>query len=212
MKITPSPLVARLTGRAAGAVCASWRGINYARKYNPSPSNPQSASQSLTRASLKHLVNIWVHLPAALKAAWNLFAEGLQSSGYNQFMKANLSDQITDCMLKGTPSNPGVLPIVDLAIAVDADGGTVTWDAADATGTDKLHIVVLKDVHPITVAAVDEADAVPIASTPEAVLVSAETYDLSGVGSGVDALLIAAVEDLATGELSIANIEKFTTS
>jgi hypothetical protein len=212
MKITPSPLVANLRGRAAGAVCALWRGVNYARKYNPSPSNPQSAGQKLTRASLKHLTNIWIHLVTAYKDAWDKFAEGLQMSGFNAFMQANLHDQIADCMLKGSPSNPSVHPIQNLAIAVDADGGTVTWTAGDAVATDKLHILVLKDVHPITPAAVVESDSLPIKSAPEAALVSALTYDLSGVGSGVDALLIAAVEKLSTGELSIGNVKKFTTS
>lgn len=213
MKIIPSPLVKELRGRAAGAVCANWRGVNYARGYNAKPANPQSADQQVTRASLKHMTQIWQHLAAIIQAAWNLHAKGQGFSGANAFAKATVHDQIADAFLQLTPSNPAEFPLATCtAGTITATGFTLTWTAGDAVATHKVCVQVYKDVHPITPEAVVEADAIPVKNVPEAALVSALTYPVTGLVTATDYVWFASVYNAATGLLSKSIGAKLTTS
>ncbi len=210
MRMTMGVVYAGASGKAGGAVAAAWRGVPYLRKHNPAPANPQSAGQELTRASLMVLVNAWKHMPARWQAAWNTFAEKLSRSGYNCFVKANLTLQRTDVWLQASPSNPRVFPIITLA-AVDAgvQKVTATWLAGDATPTDKVEIAIWKDYHPITRAAVIEASAIPVFVESDTTLVSALTKVNMTTGAG-DFVVAVAVYDAVLGELSIIGMVKVT--
>lgn len=213
MKIIPSPLVKELRGRAAGAVCADWRGVNYARGYNPKPANPQSAGQLLTRASMKRITQLWQHLPAVLQAAWALHAKGQPFSGSNAWAMANVTDQIADALLAGAPSNPAEFPLATCtAGTILATSFVLTWTAGDAVATHKVAVLVLKDVHPINPAAVVEADAIPVKWVPESALVSALTYTVAGLVTATDYVWFAMAYDPATGLVSKSLSGKVTTA
>jgi hypothetical protein len=187
MKIVPSPLVKELRGRAAGAVAAVWRGVNYARGYNAAPANPQSATQQLTRASVKKMTQIWQHMNATVQAAWNKHAKGQGFSGVNAFLKANVTDQIANIFLTMTPSDPDEFPLASCSSGtILATSFVLTWVAGDAVATHKVNVQVYKDTHPTDPASVNETDAIPVKNVIEAALVSALTYTVSGLVTATD--------------------------
>lgn len=213
MRIIPSPLVKELRGRAAGAVCADWRGVNYARGYNPSPHNPQSADQKLTRAALKKMTQIWQHMNALIQAAWDKHAKGQPFTGNNAFTRANVHDQIADIFLTMQPSDPEEFPIASCtAGTILATSFVLTWVAGDAVATHKACVQVYKDTHPTDPAAVDETDAIPVKNVPEAALISALTYTVAGLVTATDYVWFICAYDPATGFMSKSLSGKVTTA
>lgn len=70
-------------------VYSAWKGLNYAR-LRVDPYNPKSAYQVGVRESLTWGVLYFTkgdYVAAAQKTWWNTYAEGLNMSGFNRFMK-----------------------------------------------------------------------------------------------------------------------------
>jgi hypothetical protein len=213
MRIIPSPLVKELRGRAAGAVAAVTRGVNYTRGYNSRPANPQSAGQKLIRACMKLITLIWQHSDARFRAAWDFFAEGLPTSGVNEFTKGNAAALYAASLAIRTPSNPDEKPLASLALgAVTANTQVLNWVAGDAVATHHVEVSVLKDIQPTDPATVDENDAIPKFSSTGTVLVSAGTITATGLVTATDYLAFISVYDAATGYLSKSLVIPFTTS
>ena len=213
MRIIPSPLVKELRGRAAGAVAAVTRGVNYARGYNSRPANPQSADQQLTRACMKLLTLIWQHADVRMRNAWDLFAEGLPTSGVNNWVKANAHGLIAADLQLRTPSNPAQKPLATLTLGATAPTTQViTWTPGDAVATDKVEVAVYKDVQPTDPATVDENDAIAKFVSTGAVLVGAATITATGLITATDYVAFISVYDAVTGLLSKSLKITFTTS
>ena len=66
MKLTFSPLVAGMSGKAAHAVAASWKGVPYVRKL-VIPHNPKSAAQVIQRGYFARMPSWFRSLPTDLK-------------------------------------------------------------------------------------------------------------------------------------------------
>jgi hypothetical protein len=213
MKVTPSPLVRDLRGKGAGAVCANWRGRNYARGYNAHPKNPQSAPQKLVRASMSLLVKVWQHLTATPVAAWNHAAKGMAASGFNMFVKANRKLQAATVWGVFTPSNPDEFPLATVtAGTLTATGCTLSWTPGSAVATHKVEIAVYKKDHPIDPAAVTEAMGIPAFTDHDTTLVSAGTKAVTGCVAASTYEAHVAVYNATTGYLSKSLVVEFTTT
>lgn len=213
MRIVPSPLVKELRGRAAGAVTAVARGVNYARGYNSKPANPKSADQKKIRACLKLITLIWQHADVRFRAAWDLFAEGLPTSGVNNWVKGNAKPLFDLALAIRTPSNSAELPLATLALgAVTATTQVVTWTPGGAVATHHVEVAVFKDVQPTDPDTVDENDAIAKFTSTGTVLVSAGTITATGLVTATDYIAFVSVYDVATGLLSKSLAIKFITS
>lgn len=213
MRIVPSPLVKELRGRAAGAVAAVTRGVNYARGYNSKPANPQSANQKLIRAVMKLITLIWQHSDVRFRAAWDLFAEGLPTSGVNNFVKGNAAALFAAALVLRTPSNPDEKPLATLALgATAATTQVITWTPGDAVATHHVEVAIYKDVQPTDPATVDENDAIAKFVSTGTILVSAATITATGLITATDYVAFVSVYEAATGELSKSLKITFTTA
>jgi len=70
-------------------VYSAWKGLNYARM-RVTPYNPKSPYQLGIRETLTNGVAYFknaTHVTAEDKAAWEVYAEGTNMSGFNRFMK-----------------------------------------------------------------------------------------------------------------------------
>lgn len=105
MKVTFSPLVSGLSGKAADAVAATWKGRSYIRKH-VIPHNPQSAAQTLVRESLARCVTLWRSLAANTKLWLDTYGTGYQMSGYNVFMQKSRALEQAGSILVPVPANP----------------------------------------------------------------------------------------------------------
>jgi hypothetical protein len=121
------------SGSIAGTIVFSkWKGRNYVRQL-VTPSNPQSALQTSTRAMMKFLSQQWTpELTTNQKATWDDDAAELAASPFNAFIKKNLTrwTQFTT-PTKVTPiTATGVVPtFTALPSTVGGVGQvTVTWD------------------------------------------------------------------------------------
>ena len=88
MKITLSPLVAALHGRAAGAVCAVTRGVQYVKKLGR-PGGPPSAAQLAHRDQMSRMANLWRSLPDNIKAQLDVLGDRESMSGFALFTRVN---------------------------------------------------------------------------------------------------------------------------
>lgn len=213
MKVDPSPLVSGLRGKGGGAVGFRWRGVIAVRGYNPKPANPNTSGQQLARASMAVLTHVWKHMNTKLHDSWDEFAKGLPRSGFNCFVKQNAALQIADTWLKMTPSEPEVRPIGALAnVSLDQTAILVSWKPLDANPSFLPDFYVWKDEHPLSKGAVVEADAVMAASFVGSMSVQTGSFAVTGLESGQDYVVGAAVRDGVTGKLSISSMLKFATT
>lgn len=135
MKIVFSPLIAGMSGRAADAVAASWKGRNYIRKFVV-PHNPQTDAQTAVRESLARCVTLWRSLTVPVKAWLDKYATAYRMSGYNTFISKNRALEDADSLLKPVPDNPHVDPMPGFTYSSEpsADVIRVTWTASGLPG------------------------------------------------------------------------------
>lgn len=129
MKVKFSPLVASMSGTAADAVMASWKGIQYVRKH-VIPHNPKTAAQMLVRDSLAACVTLWRSLNAVSKTWLDTYAVDYRLSGFNVFIQKCRALEQAGELLTPMPANPHVPAPADLAFVegVGASGDIdISW-------------------------------------------------------------------------------------
>lgn len=86
MKITLSPLVAALHGRAASTVAVVTRGVQYIKKHGR-PHGPPSQAQLDQRAQMQRLGKWWRSLPVQIRTFLNLLGAETGNTGFAIFTK-----------------------------------------------------------------------------------------------------------------------------
>lgn len=146
MKMTFSPLIAGLRGRAADAVASSWKGISYVRKY-VIPANPNTAAQQLVRNSFAAMIPLWRSLYLPLKLWLDTYGIDYQMSGMNVFVSKCRALEQAAALLKPMPDNPlcpapGTLAFVTgVGVSGDID---FTWVDNAPPGYDNYYAVARK--------------------------------------------------------------------
>ncbi len=139
MKVTCSPLVAALSGRAADAVAGSWKGILYVRKHVV-PHNPKSAGQVTQRRYMARMSPWFRSLPEKVTDWLDDLAVGLGNSGYNLMVAEDLKHLAAAEVPQLVPANAKCNALFSVA---DATGGPnkldVTWVAGNAVPTHYVH-------------------------------------------------------------------------
>jgi hypothetical protein len=139
MKLRFSPLIAGMSGRAADAVAASWKGRSYVRKYVV-PANPNTLAQQAVRDSFAALVPLWRSMGIALKAWLDRYGSGYTMSGFNVFLSKCRALEQTAALIKPVPDNPLCPAPVTFGFAAGGAGIiTCTW--TDNAPADYTHMV-----------------------------------------------------------------------
>jgi len=141
------------SGKVGPTTGSSWKGINVVKSRPVSVAYPGTAAQVAQTSKMtgivafaKQILAVWV------KPLWDRFA--VQSSGYNQFVKANIAAFINGAfpavadlvMCQGAMlSNPCTAVAANPAASV-----TVTWDNAAisdplALSTDIAYVIIIDD-------------------------------------------------------------------
>lgn len=89
MKVTPSPLVADMSGATADLVAAKWKGRLYVRT-RVIPKNPRTPLQTAQRDAMTEVVALWKLINGIMHDAYQLGANQLQISGFNDWAKLNV--------------------------------------------------------------------------------------------------------------------------
>lgn len=116
---------------AKSMVYSSWRGRPYVRRY-VTPSNPQSAEQTITRNAFSFLQAIYKLAPPIAVAPWDAYIKGKPLTGRNAFTKFNLPVLRGEADLANMVFSPGALgglPPVSVVATPGADLITVTCAA-----------------------------------------------------------------------------------
>lgn len=153
MKIIPSVLVSSMSGKAGGVVASNWKGIPYVRK-RVIPANPDSLGefgQNEHRARMRMLISWWHDLEDQLQAECKRLAQGLAMSGFNAFVRRNLTD-----LSRGTkenrkeadnarimPLNAQVNPISTLTAETGTGANDVdlAWLQGEAVTGDQIYVL-----------------------------------------------------------------------
>ncbi len=199
MKVTCSPLVASLSGKAADAGAASWKGILYVRKH-VIPHNPKSTDQQTQRGYFARMPAWFRSLPTGLTDWLDDLAVGLGKSGYNLMVKEDLkhlADAENPEIIPGNPKCNALFSAADGSSVLDNEID-IDFVAGNATAAHFVHAFTCP-VDPDE-ALLTEPDGWSLAATP--VLVSAGAYDKITVANiGKDyyvALIVADTNDLST--------------
>jgi len=119
-------------------VFGSWRGTSYARRH-VTPSNPQTAEQTLTRNAFTWLQAVYKSAPALATAPWEAYIAGKPLTGRNAFTKFNLPGLREETDLLNFVGSPGALggpPPASLALVDANDQTTATVAAPSVTPVD----------------------------------------------------------------------------
>ena len=139
MKLTFSPLVAGMSGKAAHAVAASWKGVPYVRKL-VTPHNPKSADQVTQRGFMSRMSPWFRSLPTDVKTWLDDLAVGLGKSGANLMVAEDLKHLADAEDLEIVPANPECNALFSITAATGAAAGVkFTWDAGNAIQTHYVH-------------------------------------------------------------------------
>lgn len=147
MRVTPSPLVGRMSGKTAGLVAATWKGRQYVRAH-VIPANPQTAAQTLVRTSLARCVTLWRSLEADFKTWLDEYATGYRMSGFNTFMQKNRAVEQAGTALAPVPAHPNCAAPEALAFVTGVGaGGTIdlTWTDNSPTAFNQLRVCLRLD-------------------------------------------------------------------
>jgi len=111
---------------AKTAVFAKWKGRSYVRRY-VTPSNPQTADQSLTRNTFGFLQAVYKVAPALVTAPWDAYARGKVLTGRNAFGKFNISNLRSEVDLNNLTLSPGALGgLPPLSMAITPGSGQLS--------------------------------------------------------------------------------------
>ncbi len=179
MKIKFSPLIAGASGKAADAVCATWKGRAYVRKH-VIPANPKSAAQIAVRESMARCVTLWRSLSTTVKGWLDTYGTGYRMSGYNVYVSKNRLAEQSDTAHKVVPPHPNVAPVIDLAgdVAV-AEIITATWTDPVKAGFTKFALILRDQALNVYEAEILDTDA-SVATYDFTALITGHVYDLYG--------------------------------
>ena len=86
-----SGILGKASGKVAGIVAATYRGINYVREA-VIPANPQSAAQTQQRTKFGRIVKIGSQiLTGVINSFWDRLQVGKTLTGFNRFVQHNLN-------------------------------------------------------------------------------------------------------------------------
>jgi len=201
MKVKFSPLVASMSGTAADAVMASWKGIQYVRKH-VIPHNPQTAAQTLVRESLARCMTLWRSLSGPFKDWLDTYGVDYRLSGWNIFVQKNRAAEQAGTALAPAPANPHVDAPSTLAFAEGAGAaGTIdaTWVDNSPDGYTRIYFLARR---------IDEAAFKLIVARDSDEL----AYTLTGLDAGEDYDCYAAFRHAVTGVIGTVDSDLAVTA
>ncbi len=119
-KVTLSPLITDVRKRMGNIVFSKWKDTNYVRQYS-SHSRGESEKQLETRTAFSTVVSVWKNMGPAHHASWDMYAQNMNMSGYNAFLKSNLSRVLENSEMELFKSTGEDEPA---SLYADADPGT----------------------------------------------------------------------------------------
>lgn len=213
MKLVFSPLIAGMSGRAADAVAAAWKGVPYVRKFVV-PHNPKSTDQTTQRGYFARMPAWFRSLPDGITAWLDDLAVGLGKSGFNLMVKEDLKHLADAEDPEIVPANPKCNALFSASDGTSVLDNQIDVDfvAGNAVATHYVHMFTCP-VDPDEVA-LTEPDGWTLAATP--VLVSAGAYDGVTVANIAKdyyvALIVADTNDLSTATIISGGIGLTCTS
>jgi hypothetical protein len=153
MGVIKRGILGGFSGKVAGVVGGSWKGIAYMRSLPLSVANPRTPGQVTQRDKFAGAVNLAVSLLATIvKPLWDRFAQ--QMSGFNSFVRANIANFDTngDPIYNQIVISQGSLLLPSISGASASNGSpnvAITWTNNGGTGnasnTDEIFAFVLNE-------------------------------------------------------------------
>lgn len=90
-KIEYSALLNRISGKLAGTILSTTKGISYLKQHNPRPTNHRTQKQIEIRGQISDLAGQWYSLSDTQKSLWETYASMLPKpmSGINAYISTN---------------------------------------------------------------------------------------------------------------------------
>lgn len=201
-RVTYTPVVAGVSGKAADAVFSSWKGRGYIRKL-VTPSNPKSAAQTVVRESMARIPPLWRSLEAEIKTLQNSYAAAYRMSGYNWFAKNNRKDEEANESYLVTPPNIDIDPPATITLT-DSGGGVCKVDWTGGTiGANYFIYILTRLVEPLEVVNKYSIE------SKIAVLSSAGTHNAT-IAASKDSIVVIAISDNTPVDFSESIGDKIT--
>ena len=140
-RLTFSPLIAGISGKAGDAVFSKWKGRSYVRKL-VTPANPNTAAQQLVRSSMGRLPRQWRSFESKVKTAQDIYGTTLGISGFNWFTKENRVFEQTFNTREILPPNISYDGAATITLT-DQTGGSlkVDWTGGDQGADSFIYIL-----------------------------------------------------------------------
>lgn len=201
-RVTYSPVVADVRGKAADAVFSSWKGRGYIRQ-RVVPANPNTAAQQVVRESMARIPPLWRSLETQIKTVQDAYAAAYGMSGYNWYTKNNRVNEESNEAGLFTPPNTAIEFPASITLG-DEGGGSckVDWTGGTQGAGYYIYILSRKIEAGEVVNKFDVEDS-------DTTLVSAETKTIT-LAASKDFLVAIAVELIASNEFSMAVYDTIT--
>lgn len=131
MGVIKRGILGGFSGRVAGVVGSSWKGIAYMKALPLSVANPKTASQTAQRTAFAYAVSVAKQINSGfIKPMWDRFA--VQMSGYNDFVGTNVklydgTAQVPATDFVGSKGKMASTAIGDASYNPDTRNITVAW-------------------------------------------------------------------------------------
>lgn len=138
-KVSLSILVSDVRNRLGNVVFSKWKDTNYVREYVKYSKEP-SARQAEVRNAFSLLVSLWKASGSLLKASWNNHAKGLNMTGRNAFIGANLANALLGRALE-LFKELGEYPLASLSAEQSKNPGEITCVFEYSSDASQKHVV-----------------------------------------------------------------------
>ncbi|MBN2038480.1 MAG: hypothetical protein JW864_00460 [Spirochaetes bacterium] len=204
-KITLSPIITDVRNRMGNVVFSKWKDTNYVRQYT-SRSGGSSERQLEIRNAFATAVSIWKNTGSTLHATWDAYAQeqNINMSGYNAFIKANLSrilDNTAMELFKSTGENEPL----SLAAGPSPASGEIICEFILPVSQEQRHVIFFtqRSVNgkPAHIVSMHEAGADPASPFSIAGLEPGAEYHVYAIASDADyanAVTISAAASITT--------------
>ncbi|MBN2041217.1 MAG: hypothetical protein JW864_14330 [Spirochaetes bacterium] len=189
-KVTLSPIITDVRNRMGNIVFSKWKDTNYVRQYTIH-STGNSERQIAVREAFATAVSIWKNTGSTLHASWDTFAreQGINMSGYNAFMKANISRILENSAMELFKSTGENGPVSLNAGSAPASGEIICEFTLPAS-QEQRHVIFFaqraENGKPAEVLSMHEAGADP-----------ASPFTITGLEPGAEYYVYAVIADAA---------------
>lgn len=196
-KVKLSTLVADVRNRLGNVVFSKWKDTNYVKEYT-TYSRGSSEKQLEIRNAFALLVSVWRNMGQIMHSSWNAYAQNMNMTGFNAFIKAN-SARVLECEALELFKKNGEDELVSIAAEDNAPAGEIVCSFSMPQNSAGRHIVFF-------VQKIMDGKVTDEINTRQTGIDPVSSFTITGLDPGMEYFVYAVITDDEYASASTASV------